>query len=85
MVFLSNMRKIEVSNAVITVETHEKFSIADGYVSWHAVDLCFASSGIPGEERGVIIKSQASNSHLRSWLNSSVSYPVKNACDSDIA
>ena len=47
-VFLSHMGKIEVSNAVVAVETHEKFSITDRDISWHPVALSFSSYFLQG-------------------------------------
>jgi hypothetical protein len=38
-IFLSHMWKIEVSNAVVTVETHQKFSITDGYLSAYCLSF----------------------------------------------
>jgi hypothetical protein len=35
MVFLAYMRKVEIADIVVLIETNEKFTVSNRYVSWH--------------------------------------------------
>jgi hypothetical protein len=77
MVFLSHVRKIKVSNAVVTVETYKKLSITDRDISWHAESPLFLSDETIdfGETRLDCI-----HNFLKYWASSPLEWCHNPAC-----